>query len=200
MLLPRLSPGWACLCACCLPWSRASISAQEPSTEAEASQVFSNPMKGKSLPHSESCHKSESSLCPMSLLATRGASDSVWAEGGTQGRQSLRDKAGRDQNGEEGSGSPHCSDSLRKERARGTQLAPFPRAQHTVLRGHLLAARGTCGLWGWSCLDSGLLQGHTHMHTNIHPTCPSMRVLTPRAMHTHICTCRHEPNHACTQT
>lgn len=33
---------------------------------------------------------------------------------------------------------------LRKERAGGTLLAPFPRAQHTVLRGHLLAAGGMC--------------------------------------------------------
>lgn len=68
----------------------------------------------------------------------------MWAEGGTQGRQSLRDKARRDQNREGGSCSPHRSDSLWKERARGTLLAPFPRAQHMVLRGHLLAARGTC--------------------------------------------------------
>lgn len=33
---------------------------------------------------------------------------------------------------------------LRKERAGGTPLAPFPRAQHMVLRGHLLAVGGIC--------------------------------------------------------
>lgn len=59
---------------------------------------------------------------------------------------------------------------------------------------------GACETRGRGCFHPGLLQGHTQMHTNIHPTCSSMHVLTQTALHAHLCSFRYKPKHARIQT
>lgn len=81
---------------------------------------------------------------------------------------------------------------------------PFPRAQHAVLRGPLLAAGAMCDSVGGAAQTQGSCRdthtealhfrcAHMYPHRNLHATCPSKYVHTQRAMCAYPCTCRPEP-------
>lgn len=85
-------------------------------------------------------------------------------------------------------------------------LAFFPRTQHAVLRGPLLAAGGMCD-WGQGCSDPGLQQAHRHRGIPGHVTrTPQQHIAhTPKQVCAHTeshacvtCMCRLEPQHAST--